>query len=367
MKRLITLLVALPILFSACGKGPDPFIIPETDKTEEPEKDTEEPLLPADPPAGTVIVGYAVSWESRLPDPKLLTHINYAFSLIKNDFETLDIQNAGRLSQIAGLKKTKPGLKVLLSIGGWGAGNFSEMAASEKHRKAFCQNCLAAVKKYGLDGIDIDWEFPTNSSAGISSSPDDTQNFTLLMRDLRLALGKDRLLTMASSAGAGYVVFKDIVQYLNFVNIMTYDMASPPGHNSPLYHSANSWISCDESVSAHHAAGVSYDKIVMGIPFYGHGDGKAYAGYVDFKDIPALNESLYTVQWDDAAQVPYIADASGKMVFSYDDARSVGLKADYILQKKLAGAMYWNIEADDASFTLGKAVASHLNVTDFKP
>ena len=101
-----------------------------------------------------------------MPDPSLLTHINYAFGKIGSDFETLKISTDSRLKKLVGLKKTNPSLKVLLSIGGWGAGNFSEMAADESHRKKFCENCLKAVNQYGLDGIDLDWEYPTSSSGG---------------------------------------------------------------------------------------------------------------------------------------------------------------------------------------------------------
>ena len=306
-----------------------------------------------------VVVGYAVYWENSLPDPALLTHLNYAFALINNDYETLNIQKESRLKLMVALKKQNPKLKVLLSIGGWGAGNFSEMAADGKHRKTFARNCLNAVTKYGLDGIDIDWEYPTSSSAGISSSPEDTKNFTLLMKDLREALGNDQLLTMASASNAKYVDFKEAVPYLNFVNVMTYDMGHPPKHNSALYRSSMSSESCDESVNKHLSAGVLREKIVLGIPFYGHGDGKAFDDYVDYKDIK-IDQSKYSVQWDATAMVPYVTDATGKMVLNFDDDRSVGLKAEYAKQKNLAGAMYWNIEADDASHTLGHAVASRL-------
>ena len=371
MKKLITFfLVALPLLL-ACDKPVQKIVIPVPDKPAGQQgggddnqgnngnTDPGTTFTPAAPPSETVIVGYAVYWESTLPDPALLTHLNYAFALVKDDFESLDIKKDGRLKLMVALKKQNPNLKVLLSVGGWGAGNFSEMAADEKHRKAFARNCLNAVNKYGLDGIDIDWEYPTSSSAGISSSPDDTKNFTLLMKDLRETLGNDRLLTMASASNAKYVDFKEAVPYMNFVNVMTYDMGHPPKHNSALYRSSMASESCDGSVTAHFTAGVPYEKIVLGIPFYGHGDGKAFEDYVDYKDI-RIDASKYEVCWDAAAMVPYVADATGKMVLNYDDAKSVGLKAEYVRQKNLAGAMYWNIEADDTSFTLGNAVAAQL-------
>ena len=314
---------------------------------------------PVSGPDGLVVVGYATYWDKTIPNPTLLTHINYAFAHIKDDFESLDIKTPSRLKQMVALKRSNPNLKVLLSIGGWEAGNFSEMAADDTHRKNFCENCAAAVKQYSLDGIDLDWEYPTSNMAGISASPDDTKNFTLLVKELRVALGEDKLLTMASSADAKYVDFKNVIEYLNFVNIMTYDMGNPPHHNAGLYKSSKTTLSCDEAVAKHFGKGVPYSKMVLGIPFYGHGDGNAYKGYIDFRDIRFYPEK-YSMRWDAEAQVPYLADASGNMVFSYDDEVSVGLKADYVKAMGLKGAMYWNIEADDDTWTLSKAIASRL-------
>lgn len=367
MKQIFILLLIIAH-FCCCDNPEVGFIVPppsNEEKTETPENPgSETPTPPATPDGGYIVVGYATYWESAIPDPTLLTHINYAFALIKNDFESLDIKKPERLTRIVALKDSNPDLKVMLSIGGWGAGNFSEMAADETHRKNFCQNCLAAVNKYNLDGIDIDWEYPTSSSAGISSSPDDTKNFTLLMRDLRSVLGSGKLLTMASSASAKYVDFNNATQYMDFVNIMTYDMGKPPYHNAGLYPSSMTKRSCDEAVALHYSAGVPYEKLVLGIPFYGHGNGSEYSTEsVDFNEI---NPSDYIKRWDSVAMVPYLVNASGTMVLSYDDETSVGLKADYVKTKGLKGAMYWNIEADDASWTLSKAIASRLLDKEFE-
>ena len=318
---------------------------------------TETTVPTVEAPAGPIIVGYATYWDKTIPNPELLTHICYAFAHIKADFETLDIKTPSRLSTIAGLKKQKTTLKVLLSIGGWEAGNFSEMAASETHRKKFVENCVTAVTQYGLDGIDLDWEYPTSNAAGISSSPDDTKNFTLLVKDLRTALGKDKLLSMASSSSAKYIDFKEVTPYFNFINLMTYDMGDPPQHNAGLYPSSRTYRSCDESVSLHYKAGVPYNKMVLGIPFYGHGDGKNMDDYIDYRDIKPGN---FTEVWDNTAKVPFLVDAAGNMVFTFDNARSVGLKADYVKDKALAGAMYWNIEADDDKWTLSRAISTRL-------
>ena len=363
---IISFLCAGALLFS-CEKPSNGFVIPTPNKENngntnnqnnnqnQGNNSTNVPTV--DPPEGTVVVGYATYWDKTLPNTELLTHINYAFAHIKPDFETLDIKTPSRLSTIVGLKKQKPSLKVALSIGGWEAGNFSEMAASETHRKKFCENCVAAVTKYGLDGIDLDWEYPTSSAAGISSSPEDTKNFTQLVKDLRLALGTDKLLTMASSSSAKYVDFEAVSPYFDFVNLMTYDMGDPPQHNAGLYPSSRTYRSCDESVALHKKAGVPLGKMVLGIPFYGHGNGKAFDSYLDFRDI---NPGSYTEMWDNTAKVPFLVDALGTMVLSFDNAKSVGLKADYVKEKGLRGAMYWNIEADDNNWTLSKAIAGPL-------
>ncbi len=369
MKQLLATLFCIVSFLLSCEKPSQGIVIappdtrPSLNSNEDEGGQEENQQTPVTPPDGFIIVGYATYWDKTMPNPELLTHINYAFAHIKSDFESLDIKSASRLAQIAALKKSYPNLKIALSVGGWGAGNFSEMAADENHRQKFCQNCLAAVKKYNLDGIDLDWEYPTSSSAGISSSSKDKENFTLLVKDLRATLGSDRLVTMASSSSAKYVDFKSCVDYMDFVNLMTYDMGDPPYHNAGLYKSSMTRLSCDASVTLHLNAGVPLEKIVLGMPFYGRDDNKAFTAsdpddnFIYFKDIDKGN---YTERWDDNAKVPYLTDASGTMVLSYDNETSIGLKADYIKQKGLKGAMYWAIEGDDADWTLSKAIASRL-------
>ena len=343
----------LIMLLSSCDKNNDAPNYSGNDKVAIPE----EPAAPGPAVEDHIIVGYATYWDTVMPDPTNLTHINYSFAHIKSDFESLDIKTSSRLKKIAGLKETNPDLKVLLAVGGWGAGNFSEMAADETHRKNFCKNCLAAIEQYGLDGIDLDWEYPTSSSAGISSSPNDTKNFNLLLADLRETLGEERLLTMASSSSAKYVDFKTAIKYLDWVNIMSYDMGKPPQHNSGLHSSSMTKRSCEDAVKFHYDAGVPYSKMTLGMPFYGHGNGKDFKEGIYFNKIKVGN---FTEQWDDKAMVPYLVNDSGTMVLTYDNERSIGLKAEYVKSKGLLGAMYWNIEGDDASWTLSKAIATVL-------
>ena len=246
-------------------------------------------------------------------------------------------------------------LKVLLSIGGWGSGRFSEMAADDSNRKSFARDCQRVVKEFGLDGIDIDWEYPTQSSAGISCSADDTDNFTLLMRDIRSAIGKRKLLTMASVGSAHFVNFTDCIGYLDFVNIMAYDMGNPRYNHSALYPSAlNPHASSSTCVEKHLAAGVPKEKIVLGMPFYGRGD-RSKPILRDFVKT-GVTGSDYTKCWDDTAKVPYLADSDGKLVLGYENILSLTLKCKFIIEQGLRGGMYWDYESDNANHDEARTV-----------
>ncbi|WP_214226114.1 glycoside hydrolase family 18 protein [Pedobacter sp. B4-66] len=303
-----------------------------------------------------VIVAYVTSWGKVLPDPKLVTHINYAFGHVNKTFDGVTIENEGRLKDITALKAKYPALKVLLSIGGWKSGRFSEMAASEENRNKFVEDCQRVVNAFNLDGIDIDWEYPTSSEAGISSSPDDTKNYTLLMSGIRNKIGKKKLLTLASVSNAKYIDFKAITPIVDFVNVMTYDMGTPPNHHAGLYHSEYTKdISVDEGVTAHLNAGVPANKLVLGIPFYGHGKGDI-AWYIDYKDIVKLNG--YTKKWDDVAKAPYLTNDAGEFVLTYENPQSIAIKCTYLLDKGMLGAMYWDYTADTEDGELRNAVYS---------
>jgi len=301
-----------------------------------------------------VIVAYVTSWTSVMPDPTYITHINYAFGHVNNTFNGIKIDNEGRLKSLVSLKSNFPNLKILISIGGWGSGRFSEMAALEENRNKFAEDCLQVINDYNLDGIDIDWEYPTSKAAKISSSPNDTQNYTLMMKAIRDKIGQNKLLTLATSADARYIDFKAIEPTVNFVNIMAYDMGNPPYHNAGLYRSAyTSGISVDEAVTAHVNAGMPINKLVLGIPFYGHGN-NGIASFIDYKEIIKLKD--FKKQWDAQAKVPFLENDEGEFVCSYESPESIEIKCEYLLNRGMLGAMYWEYAGDTKEGDLRKAV-----------
>lgn len=295
--------------------------------------------------ADMIVGAYVTSWTSEVPDPTTMTHLNYAFGHVTESFDGVRIDNPERLRLMVRLKEQNPDLKVLLSVGGWGSGRFSEMAAAEKTRKAFASDCKAKLDEFSLDGIDIDWEYPTQSSAGISSSPNDTENFTLLMRDLRKALGKKKLLTAATVCRARFVDLKACIRYIDYVNVMAYDMGSGDKHHASLFPSPHAgYCTSSQAVEAHIKAGVPRQKLVMGVPFYGKGK----------RDDPGVKTFLRTRRlkpgykhlWDEAGRFPYLANEKNQLVWGYENSQSLAAKCQYILDEGLRGAMYWDYASD---------------------
>ena len=329
--------------------------------------------------SNAVVLAYVTSWSNVIPDPNYVTHINYAFGHVNETFNGVMINSSSRsnvgrptsedrLRSIVELKKQKPTLKVMLSIGGWGSGRFSEMAADEANRLAFAADCQRVVQEFGLDGIDMDWEYPTSASAGISASPDDTKNFTLLMCAIREAIGKDKLLTFASAANARYVDFKAVEPYIDFINIMTYDMGRPPYHHAAFKPSERSRLSCVESVDNHVGAGIPIHKLTLGIPFYGRGT-DTIPQSIDYRNLINKDGALgmvsnrkivgldgYKEIWDEESLVPYWVDATGKFVLTFETPKSIAIKCEWLKQKGMLGAMYWDYNGDDETGTLQKAV-----------
>jgi len=326
MKKIIVILNVCAVIFSAC-----------TQKSVNVEEKRE-----------VMVVAYTFGDRGELPDPSIFTHINYAFGHVSETYDGIRINSEERLRQIVGLKQQKPSLKVLISIGGWGSGGFSEMAANRVWREAFAKDCKRVIDEFGLDGIDLDWEYPTHSwHPAVASSPEDYGNYTLLCIDIRKEIGWDVLFTMATLADADPIIdYETIVKYKDFFNIMTYDLAflrpDNPYHQGALYRSDKvNRISCEEAVDKHIAAGIPADKLNLGILFGGRGN------RVNVNDLP----EGFTRHWDDVAKASYITDADGAFHYSFECARAIEHKCDFVKERGLLGAMYWSYNAQAPEFS----------------
>ena len=314
-----------------------------------------------------------------LEDIKCFTHINYGHARFvdKKNGTGLDVAKPENLTKLAAFKKDYPELKILLMVGGWGyaADGFSEMAKDTAKRKAFCNNVLKVCKDYGIDGVDLDWEYPTHAAHSTKdgqdyyngADPSDTQNFTLLVQELRETLGDNRLITYAASSSGNYMNHKAALDYVDYINVMTYSMGDPPYHNSPLYASElTRKLSGEQSIENMHSKGVPYDRMNYGVGFYGHGDGSVYPSSVTYSMIADIFEkgtckgksvAGYNIRcWDDLGKNCYLGDKDGKMYASYEDPESIGYRVAFLKQKGMLGAFAWEYREDDAKGTLRYAL-----------
>ncbi len=307
-------------------------------------------------------------------DAERLTHINLAFGVVREGL--LSLEQMTHIDEVERIRRLNPRMKFVLSIGGWTAGGFSTMARTETGRKAFASSCLRAVEQYRLDGIDIDWEYPCNGSAGIDFDPSDKQNYTLLLQALRDAMGEERIVSIAAGAGSYFIEDTEmdrVAAICDYVQIMTYDIRSgfdrETGHHTGLFTSPGDRRngSVKSSVDAFHAAGVPLDRIVIGAAFYSrrwdgvpdvnHGlfqqaetlglYGEGYTGLVE----KYIGKNGFVRYWDDDAKAPYLFN--GSSFISYDDPESIRLKCDYLKAEGLRGIMYWDHGSDPSRALLG--------------
>lgn len=351
--------------------------------------------LRAVPPAthGPQVIAYVFSPGAVLQpnqiDPHSVTRINYAFANIQDGRVVLGHPyDSANLALLTSLRKENPSLTILISVGGWlWSGGFSDAALTEQSREHFIQSAVDFIGLYDLDGLDIDWEYPGLPGAGHAFRSADGQNFTILLKELRgkfdsaaTKTGRRLLLTIAAGAEDDYLAHMEMAEsqkYLDTVNLMAYDYYEPgsgsmTGHHAPLFTNPGDplKVSADTSVRAFEKAGVPAQKLVLGVPFYGHMWGEVadrnHGLYQPGKPIPnayapfslidssMLNQG-FTRYWDSVSSVPYLYSPEKQVFVSYEDVESVSAKCRYVLVKKLGGMMFWSY-SNDSEGKLLKAI-----------
>lgn len=289
-------------------------------------------------------------------------------------------------AEFQSVKASNPQLKLIASVGGWSwSKNFSLMAATEETRRMFANSAVNLLRTYDFDGLDVDWEYPvTGGEVGNVHSPDDPQNFTLLMKTIREAFdaagsedGKYYLLTIASSQSDSFTVnadFANSTTYLDFVNIMTYDYSGSwekvAHHNSPLYYDeAHPYQNPRNTVRGgalgHLNGGLPAYKLVLGVPFYGKGwagcppqgqyqtcegasQGTWETGIYDYVDLENnyVDKNGYTRFWNEKSKAASVYNPQTKVWITYNDKTTMMYTSSLVKTLNLAGVMNWDSSGD---------------------
>lgn len=306
-------------------------------------------------------------------DIKLLDVVHIAFGLIKEGEVVWKGKSAAL--QIKRIRQANPAVRIVLSIGGWGADGFSQAAMTRQGREKAAASALRLVEEYQLDGLDIDWEYPCIGVGGIQSSPEDKENYTLLLKELRRQLDTCAVYKTLSIAAGGDDYFiastnmGEAGKYLDYVQLMTYDLRggfqNVTGHHANLYSYQGdlSMASTDRIVRLFIEAGVAADKLAAGVAFYGRRwkgvkaekgsgglcrvAGTTGSSFLDYDEVEALvadQNSGYQKYWDEQAQAAWVFDGSN--FISYEDERAITGKAEYVKKNDMYGIMYWEYALD---------------------
>lgn len=317
---------------------------------------------------GYRVVAYVTPWNwSGLPDASKVTHLIYSFAEIDTQTHLMQVPQEKYLKLLVGLKQEHPQLKVMLSLGGGGGDGFSQAAETEESRKIFARECARLIEEYHLDGIDIDWESPVNGNWGsIRAIPEDKENCTALLKEIRQAVGEEAIISFATGSTNSYATWVELDKlngYVDFFNLMSYcySVGAAGNHDANLFPSdkaAMGGISVSFGVNLLKNHGVDPQKIVIGIPFFAY-DGSTALSQTGLQN--RIHSGNYVEMWDDEAKAPYLAlPGSEKISVTFDNPRSVALKASYVKENGLGGIMYWEYGQDDDDRTMSGAVWNSL-------
>lgn len=310
-------------------------------------------------------------------ETKKLTHLIFCFgSLRENRFTIHSAADSATIQRMVGLKKENPGLKVMLSLGGWGGcEHCSDVFSTPEGRIEFVKSVGEVTSFFKSDGIDLDWEYPAiKGFPGHAFKPDDRRNFALLLKTLRESLGPAFEISFAAGGFTAYidssVEWNEAVKYVDFINIMSYDLvhgySTSSGHHTPLYSTSRQSESTNNAVQLLINAGVPRDKLVIGAAFYGRyfriQEGNPVDLYMPSRFVHGFSyknstdslsaENGFEKKWDDVAKAPYAINKKRRLLATYDDEQSVALKTRYAVEMKLGGIMFWQLYDDKFHYGL---------------
>ena len=259
------------------------------------------------------------------------------------------------------------GVKVLVSVGGSGyAATFSTLMNNATARTTLINNIYNFCATNNYDGADIDWEYPKSNA--------DKANMTTFIIDLRAKFNSSPapaptwLISAAIpgyETGTNFIDFVALNSYIDFWNVMAYDMhgswsLDKPGPNSALYQGSdpnNTTLNCVSYMDTIiNTRGVAASKINMGMPFYGYNFPSATGLYtasitsdalaLAYTDIiPLITNGSYTYVWDSGSHTPYLRKNVGNGVITYDNQQSIVDKVNYAVGTRNAGGVFmWRID-----------------------
>ncbi|KAF9358965.1 hypothetical protein BGX26_000507 [Mortierella sp. AD094] len=350
---------------------------------------------------------------------ELYTHLNFAFALI-NDDGVIAIDKEGddnMYKALNDLKAKKPTLRTAITVGGWdmNMAHYSEMVSTADNRQKFIKSAIAFVRERGFDGIDFDWEYPSDKKRG--GHDEDPENFVTFLKEMREAAdaevlkeGHERLILSIALPGGPfhgeYFLLPKLANHVDWFNIMAYNLhgqweslvfcAAPL--NDPAADTEYNGYSLVDAVNSMAPKTVNPRKFNLGLSLSGvtftledpkktapgspaNGPGRegcqekgAMAYFEAKKLVNGVGAQSSKVHAMDAfnrkvTQAPKMDDVSKCMYMVVDDDQWIGYdtpetfayKVEYLKDYGFGGVSIWSMDSDTANHELTRSIHDSLS------
>ncbi|KAF9919370.1 hypothetical protein BX616_005413 [Lobosporangium transversale] len=348
----------------------------------------------------------------------LYTHLNFAFAMINAD-GVIEIQHSEDevlYKELNDLKIKKPTLKTAITVGGWDMdmAHYSKMVSTPANRQKFIKSAFSYIRKYGFDGIDFDWEYPSDKLRG--GHDNDPENFVDFVREFReaanaeqLKANQQRLIVSIALPGGPfhgqYFLIPKLAQYVDWFNIMAYNLHGQWEDMvfcaAPLFDTANNTkyhgYSVDDAVKSMAPKSVSPKKFNLGLslsgvtftlkdktktapgsPAIGPGkQGCQEKGAMAYFEAKKLSNNFQTVdvkarasdhfdrevtqepRMDDVGKCMYMVVNHDQWV-GYDTPETFKHKMSYLGKIGFGGVSIWSMDSDSANHELTRSIHQGL-------
>ncbi|KAJ1957492.1 hypothetical protein GGI12_005013 [Dipsacomyces acuminosporus] len=337
------------------------------------------------------------------------THINLAFSIPKAD-GTFSFEDDWAMPQIMKQLRAANVKVLMSVGGWTGSNHFSNILKSQSAKDTMIKGMVDYVKANELDGIDIDWEYPgrLGNDCNAFDATHDAGNYLMFLKELRAKFDstfgqRAKLITLAvrvqpfDGPSGPISNVTDYAHHIDFANLMQYDINggwnSVTGPNAPFNFEEGKGMQASfvSAIDAWLRAGWPANQLTAGLGFYGRstvalqdmtkenrnqyqpqskevplGDQEdaswsdrcarttSNSGTWQWKNLRrqgvltsnGIPSHPWIRQWDNTTQTPWLFNAETKVFLSYDDPRSIKIKADHAASKGLAGIMVWSVNMD---------------------
>ncbi len=273
------------------------------------------------------VIGYFTSWNDELNEDNInyhyLTHINYAFLIPKEDGSLVKL-NYEKINKLISFSH-KNNVKVFISIGGWSYENkkldvvFEKICDKKEIIDIFIKNVMNIVDEFNFDGIDLDWEFPSEKYSS---------KYEYMVENFKCKLNAcNKQLSIAIPPGINVdgrisnilAITDKVLNAVDWINLMVYDNSSEDNHSSYNYAkiSIDYWLKQRKYLC---------NKIVLGLPFYSRPNGLMY------RDILNCNKNNYFKDYYDGE--------------FYNGKLTLLKKLELVEKTNCAGVMIWAVNYD---------------------